>query len=116
MARTPLFASLRRVLQRAATPRAGRVRGPSRRDLLRLGGVLPFTAFATGCGDNTDGNASVAVVGGGAAGLMAARTLLSAGVDVTVYEASARTGGRMFTRTGLFPDNKVVELGGELID
>ncbi len=137
MARTPLFASLRRALRRAtAAQRAGlspaelaerlatraRRPGPSRRDILRIGGVtgaaaaVPFTAFGAGCGDNADGSATVAVVGGGAAGLMAARTLLSAGVDVTVYEASARTGGRMFTRTGLFPDGKVVELGGELVD
>ncbi|HUQ07863.1 MAG TPA: NAD(P)/FAD-dependent oxidoreductase [Kofleriaceae bacterium] len=144
MARTPLFASLRRALRRAAAAQRGghspdqisehlanlarrgsqaRIARPSRRDILRIGGItgaaaaVPFTAFGSaGCGDNVDGTASVAVIGGGAAGLMAARTLLSAGVDVTVYEASSRTGGRMFTRTGLFPDGKVVELGGELVD
>ncbi len=138
MARSPLFAALRRALRRAhvvhqaglspdqvaeltgrAALRRAR-RGPSRRDLLRAGAgaaaLVPFTAFGAGCGDNLDGEATVAVVGGGAAGLMAARTLRAGGVDVTVYEASARTGGRMFTRGGLFPDGKVVELGGELID
>ena len=66
-------------------------------------GLFAALLMGAGCGDNVDGSAVVAVVGGGAAGLMAARTLLSADVDVTVYEASGRTGGRMFTRTGLFP-------------
>ncbi len=136
MARTPLFAALRRALRRAhaaqhgglvpdqlaelAARRTARAPRLSRRDVLRAGAgaaaVVPFTAFGAGCGDNVDGNASVAVVGAGAAGLMAARVLAAGGIDVTVYEASARTGGRMFTRSGLFPDTKVVELGGELID
>jgi monoamine oxidase len=136
MARTPLFASLRRSLRRAHAAAAARKAGlspdqaaaiaarraarPSRRDVLRgaagAAAILPFAGFQAGCGDNIDGSAHVAVIGAGAAGLMAARVLLAAGVDVTVYEASTRTGGRMFTQTGLFPDGKVVELGGELVD
>lgn len=40
---------------------------------------------------------SVAVVGAGMAGLSAARALMDAGADVTVYEARARIGGRVHT-------------------
>ena len=36
-----------------------------------------------------------AIIGGGIAGLSAARHLVDQGADVTVYEASNRPGGRM---------------------
>lgn len=40
----------------------------------------------------------VAVVGGGAAGMTAARELLRCGFEVTIFEASDRIGGRLYTR------------------
>jgi monoamine oxidase len=40
---------------------------------------------------------NVAVIGAGAAGLAAARTLQAAGVRVTIFEARAHAGGRAFT-------------------
>jgi predicted flavoprotein YhiN len=43
---------------------------------------------------------SVAIVGGGPAGLMAAEVLIAAGVSVDVYEAMP-TLGRKFLRAGL---------------
>lgn len=58
---------------------------------------------------------SVGIVGGGLAGLIAARELSRAGVNVTVYEGSTRLGGRVQSLRGLFPD-QVAEMGGELID
>jgi monoamine oxidase len=62
------------------------------------------------------GMARVAVVGGGMAGLHCAYRLHEAGVDVTVYESSDRTGGRMFTARKMFDNDQVAELGGEFID
>ena len=58
----------------------------------------------------------IAVVGAGIAGLTAAWRLRQAGVPVRLYEAQERTGGRMFSLRGHFPDGQVAELGGELID
>jgi monoamine oxidase len=58
----------------------------------------------------------VAVVGAGIAGLHAAYRLEQAAVPVEVFEASERIGGRLHTGRGLFPDQQVCELGGELID
>lgn len=58
----------------------------------------------------------VVIVGGGIAGLNAAYQLRRSGLRATVYEASARTGGRMFSSTGLLAPGVVTELGGEFID
>ncbi len=56
------------------------------------------------------------VAGAGLAGLCAARELTSAGVIVTLIDARARAGGRVWTvRDGLF-DGQHAELGGEFID
>ena len=50
------------------------------------------------------------------AGLHCAYLLARGGVRATVYEASSRVGGRMYSARGTFPDGQVAELGGELID
>lgn len=61
------------------------------------------------------GSTSVAVIGGGIAGLHCGHRLKVAGFDVTVYEAQQRTGGRMWTSRDKF-ENLTFEIGGELID
>jgi monoamine oxidase len=53
----------------------------------------------------------IAIVGGGMAGLHCAYRLEQAGVSAQVYEASKRTGGRMYTARDAFPDRQVAELG-----
>ncbi|MGB8843951.1 MAG: FAD-dependent oxidoreductase [Aliidongia sp.] len=58
----------------------------------------------------------VVVVGAGLAGLTAARSLKRAGVEVTLYEASSRVGGRVHSVVGQFGPGLVTELGGEFID
>ena len=58
---------------------------------------------------------TVAVVGGGFAGLMAARTLCRQGVDVTVFEARPQVGGRVLSDYGSFSAGRITEAGAELV-
>lgn len=55
----------------------------------------------------------VIVVGAGLAGLAAAEALHRAGVEVTVFEARDRVGGRVWSQA--MPDGTVVERGGEFV-
>jgi monoamine oxidase len=57
----------------------------------------------------------VAIVGAGLAGLACADSLAARGIAATVFEGSARVGGRCFSLFGLFP-GQVAERGGEFID
>lgn len=59
---------------------------------------------------------SIAIVGGGIAGLTCALTLRDKGYASTVYEAAGRIGGRMFTNTSSYFGGQVTEWCGELID
>lgn len=161
MARTPLFAALRRALHaavQAGAPARPLGRSPhldasdasevdaaegvdvQRRALLAGGvalgalGALPWTGCAgpedknspadvnpddTGAPDDSGAPQPpprVAIIGAGMAGLHCALRLQEAGVEVRVYEANDRVGGRMFTGRDRFLDGQVCELGGELID
>ena len=68
-------------------------------------------------GDSRDANrnlrADVVIVGAGLSGLMAARTLLAAGVEPLVLEARDRVGGRTWTRPA--SDGTLLDLGGQWI-
>src|SRR3954453_7396372 len=55
----------------------------------------------------------VAIVGGGLAGLTAARQLVKAGHSVIVLEARDRVGGRTFNH--LLADGQAIEAGGEFV-
>ena len=122
MARSPLFAALRRILRRSqrGDTTGAAATGPTRRQVLGALGALaavPVLPQLGGCGDNIGpGSTTIAVVGGGIAGLTAAHFLAQVGADVTVYESSMRAGGRMFTDTTSLPGGQLVELGGELVD
>lgn len=59
---------------------------------------------------------TVAIVGGGIAGLTCALRLKDYGVHARVYEASGRAGGRIFTRRQGWSDGQISEWGGEFID
>ena len=89
---------------------------PSRREFVAgsaafaAGMALPEAAFPAAASPR------IAIVGAGIAGLTAALTLQDAGVSSTVYEASNRIGGRMFSATSIWADGQVTEWCGELID
>lgn len=131
MARTPLLHSLRQVMRDARVAKASglpldvvreerKVRAASSRLSRRavLGGAaavgavsaLPRVASARGA------QPVVAVVGGGIAGLTCALALRDHGIASTVYEASGRIGGRMFSNTTTWAAGQVSEWGGELVD
>ena len=57
-------------------------------------------------------SADIIVIGGGVAGLAAARTLAEAGRRVALLEASSRIGGRILT---IRENDEVIELGAEFI-
>ncbi len=127
MARTRLFGQLRRIAARAlAEHRPARLdvdagRGHLTRRQLTWGAAqLAVAGTLSACGGDDSGKRPggerVAVVGAGIAGLHCAYRLQQSGVDVTVYEASSRVGGRMFTARDEAYDGQVFELGGELID
>jgi monoamine oxidase len=59
---------------------------------------------------------SVVIVGGGIAGLTCALALRDKGYASTVYEASGRLGGRMFSNASYWAAGQVSEWCGELID
>lgn len=59
---------------------------------------------------------SIVIVGAGMAGLNAAYQLKKHGLKATVYEASARAGGRMFTMSDYFSDGITTDIGGEFVD
>jgi monoamine oxidase len=91
--------------------------GLTRREMLRAtlaasAGLLVSNQIAFG--QATKPGKRIVVIGAGFSGLAAAYELVSAGYDVTVYEARNRVGGRVISFTDFVP-NKVVEGGGELI-
>ena len=109
-------------------------RGTSRRAFLAAGAagaasaLLPWKPLRGGAAAPR-----IAIVGGGISGLTAALTLADRGVASTIYEASARTGGRMLsdrpsqpacgachavnqTPPATWLDGQVTDVFGELID
>jgi monoamine oxidase len=98
--------------------------GLTRRNLLKLGAaagggalVLGATGPATAtAAPRRSGSPRVVVVGAGIAGLTAALGLQDAGIPATVYEATERAGGRMFSERDYWDDRQTSEYGGELID
>ncbi|MBD2723674.1 NAD(P)/FAD-dependent oxidoreductase [Hymenobacter armeniacus] len=73
-----------------------------------------LTAFR---GSNAQGGAArVVIVGAGMAGLNCALKLQKGGVQASLYDASTRVGGRIFTAKDLMGSGLTTELGGEFID
>jgi monoamine oxidase len=81
---------------------------------LGVGGFARAVAAGNGNRQGRDPG-RVAVIGAGAGGLRTAHRLQQYGWTSTVYEASTRIGGRMYSNSDYFTDGRVVEWGGELI-
>jgi monoamine oxidase len=77
------------------------------------GATLAFPRIARGQGIEPP---RVVILGAGTAGLTCAYRLQQNGIAATIYEASPRVGGRMYSLKNFFPDDQTAELGGELID
>ncbi|MGX5696446.1 flavin monoamine oxidase family protein [Agromyces soli] len=99
---------------------------PSRRDALRVAGIAgagaalalaaPAPAFAGGQAKPAPAP-SVGIVGAGLAGVRAAHWLWKTkGIASTLFEGSARAGGRCYSLRGYFDDGVVVEHGGAFIN
>ena len=93
----------------------------SRRTFLGAAAAGATIAGLPGCSEEPAPNPvvepTIAIVGAGMAGLHCAyRLLTDLGIAATVYEASDRVGGRMYSDRSIFPDGQHCELGGELID
>lgn len=64
----------------------------------------------------SENKVTVAILGGGIAGLHAAHILSKYNVDFKIFESSNRIGGRIFTAKNIVADGITTELGGEFID
>lgn len=119
MARTELFGALRRAFAAARL-------SERERDALRTAPGISRRTFLAGTAAAAAATAMpalakrdpgrVAIVGGGVAGLNCVHRLAKAGVRATVYEASKRTGGRIWTAQALSGPETWTELGAEFID
>jgi monoamine oxidase len=95
---------------------AERLAAPSRRQFVAEAAIAAASAALPAAALAAPSKARIAIVGAGIAGLNAALTLQDYGIASTVYEASNRIGGRMFSATSIWADNQVSEWCGELID
>ncbi|MBN8851908.1 MAG: hypothetical protein BGO55_25740 [Sphingobacteriales bacterium 50-39] len=124
MPHSPLTILLQKAFAAAVRPEGTEQHaGASRRRFLKN------SAFAAGSllippmlgrrwpGAPASGDASrVAIVGAGIAGLNAAWQLKQQDITSTVYEASGRVGGRMYTIKDHFGQGLTTDLGGEFVD
>lgn len=128
-ARSPLFATVKRALHLAHLANQERMPNvselveqvQSRRQFLKqtmataATVLMPAVAFAK---PNKATMPKIVIVGGGIAGLNAAYQLKKAGLGwrADVYEATARSGGRIYTLKDVMGAGLTTELGGEFID
>lgn len=122
MARTPWLTALKQAIHQTRVKRGINVRtstpqhpSQGRRDFL-IRTLAASAALMSPRWANARQTPAVAIVGGGIAGLTCALTLADHGIRSTVYEASHRVGGRMFSNSNYWDAGQVSEWGGELID
>jgi monoamine oxidase len=98
--------------------KASRITAPvSRRAFVAgTGAVAGAAALGISGRASAKSDPSIAIVGGGIAGLTTALRLADRNIKSTVYEGYGRVGGRMFSNTTSWANNQVSEWCGELID
>lgn len=142
--RTPLINSLRKAFRLAVIAKKKGITDPkeiadmyehndSRRRFIRQAaiGSLALGSMSnllTGCSKIEDDitarniaarkrkDLKIAIIGGGMAGLNCAYQLQKANITSTIFEASNRHGGRIYTKKNLLAPGITTELGGEFID
>jgi monoamine oxidase len=77
---------------------------------------VPSFLQASALNKNENANKQVVIIGAGIAGLNACYQLKKQGIYATVYEASPRIGGRMFTMKDEFGKDITTDIGGEFVD
>jgi monoamine oxidase len=119
MAITPAGFWFRKTLQELLKERSPEnTFDPSRRTFIKntafvaAGTLLSNKLFAAG---NVT-KPTVAIIGGGGAGLMAAHVLQQHNISFTLFEASERYGGRMYSIRDWIDTNVATDLGGEFVD
>ena len=75
--------------------------------------ITPAVVSLSSCQKNEE---HIAIIGAGIAGLNAAYQLQKKGIKATVYEASGRIGGRMYTIRNEFGKDLTTDIGGEFVD
>lgn len=128
MPRTPLFSRLRRCLRKAVAANHADLRDTaeflgtqhdaalSRRQLLGAAAGLAATPVWAAPTKPQRSGPRIVIVGAGMAGLNCAHYLQKRGLKSTLYEATNRPGGRMFTAYDIMAPGLTTELGGEFID
>lgn len=132
--KTPLFGTLRKALGMALAAHTKNMSAEeiiehteaaaiSRRKFLEKAGQTALVAGLAGIGTEGVGRSlfraaqpRIVIVGGGMAGLNALHTFKKAGYEATVYEASPRTGGRIFSVQQAMGPGTWAEFGAEFID
>lgn len=88
----------------------------NRRNFIKAAAVSGIAFSQSACAKKTPTDVKVAVIGAGFAGLYAAYVLKKAGINATIFEASKRVGGRVFSGRNLLGEGLITELGAEFID
>jgi monoamine oxidase len=88
-------------------------------NMFKAGVAIGAAGFLDACRKGPDFpglQPKIVIVGAGMSGLNCAYQLKKAGISAAIYEASNRTGGRIFTKRNILAPGLYTELGGEFVD
>jgi len=115
--RHPLSYLLRSAFREVTREGSATMCNESRRNFIKQSALLAAgSALVPGLLHAQNKQVKIAIVGAGMAGLNAAYQLKKQGVIADIYEASSRSGGRMFTMKNQFGEGTTTDIGGEFVD